>query len=95
MQVKNIDELKAQIRPFLKQYLVSRKIEFSGSHFQCPNYKSHKNNDQKPAASFFPDDSHFNCFVCGSSGDIFSAAFYLENKPLKGTEFITENILYF
>lgn len=36
----------------------------------------------------------FNCLGCGAKGDIFSAASYIESKPLVGEEFVTENFMY-
>ena len=95
MKVLNIDELKAQLRPFLENYLKEHGIEEKNRKLKCPNFKVHRNKDEIPAASFFPGDKeHFNCFVCEAAGDIFNAAFYIENRPLRGQEFITENVLY-
>jgi DNA primase catalytic core len=95
LKIANLDEIKSQLRPFLSEYLKIHGIDTSLSkHFKCPNYKAHKNNDETPAAGFFPDDEHYNCFVCSSAGDIFTASYHLEEKPLKGAEFITENLLY-
>ena len=34
----------------------------------------------------------FHCFSCGVTGDIFTAAHYLDGKPLEGPTFITENV---
>ena len=95
MKVLNIDELKAQIRPFLETYLKEFGIKEVNRKLKCPNFKVHKNADETPAASFFPGDKeHWNCFVCSGAGDIFNASYYLEGKPLRGQEFITENVLY-
>jgi DNA primase catalytic core len=35
----------------------------------------------------------FHCFGCQSSGDIFKAAHFLENKPLVGKEFVIETLI--
>lgn len=94
MKVKNIDELKSEIRPFLKQYLESHGIKTAGSHFKCPNHRVHKSGDSTPSAAFWPTPNNWNCLVCSAAGDIFHAAFYLENKPLQGYEFILDNVLY-
>lgn len=94
MRIKEFDELKAKIRPFLSKYLSDNQIDVSKKKFTCPNRKVHERQDATPSASFFPDDDHWNCFVCEGAGDIFSAAYYLENKPLRGVEFITDNVLY-
>ena len=94
MKIVNLDELKVLIRPNLKKYLSEHKINMVGNKFRCPNYKVHKNQDETPSASFFQDGEHWNCFVCPAAGDIFNAAYYLENKPLKGSEFITDNVIF-
>lgn len=94
MKVKYLEELKTKIRPLLSKYLKEMGMSFSHSHFQCPNYEVHSNDDKKPSASFYPDDGHFKCFACNVAGDIFHATHYLEGKPLEGPEFITENVLY-
>ena len=95
MRIKNIDELKSKIRPFLKSYLAEHRIDTSTPRFRCPNHKAHKNNDNNPSAGFFPDDTGWNCFTCEGSGDIFTAAYYLEGKPLRGNEFILDNVIPF
>ena len=95
MRVKNLEELKVQIRPFLREYLEENDTKFRDKHFSCPNRIAHKSDDSTPSASFFPDTDHWKCFVCDDAkGDIFTAAYYLEGKPLTGPEFITDNILY-
>jgi DNA primase catalytic core len=94
MKIANLDELKVQIRPFLKKYLSEHKLTITGNKFQCPNYRVHKNQDATPSAGFFSDGEHWNCFSCSGAGDIFTAAYYLENKPLKGNEFVEDNVLY-
>ena len=76
MKVLNIDELKAQIRPFLETYLKEFGIKEVNRKLKCPNFKVHKNADETPAASFFPGDKeHWNCFVCQGAGDIFNASY--------------------
>ncbi len=89
MKVKNLSEVVDQLKPFLKEYLEGQGTEFTRSHFTCPNRSWHKNNDNRPACSFYPDDQHFHCFVCASNGDIFTAANLLEGLPLEGADFIT------
>lgn len=94
MKVKYLEELKTKIRPFLPKYLKEMGMSFSHSHFQCPNYEVHSNDDKKPSASFYPDEGHWKCFACNKAGDIFHATHFLEGKPMEGPEFITENVLY-
>lgn len=92
MKVKNLDEVMDQLRPQLKDYLESHGIEFTKNKFTCPNYPDHRNNDKKASAAFY--EGGFKCFACEAKGDIFTAAHYLEGKPLNGKEFITDNVLY-
>ena len=46
-----------------------------------------------PSPAEFPPNC-FKCFSCQASGDIFTAAEYLEGKPITGPGFITDNVLY-
>jgi DNA primase catalytic core len=82
------------IRPHLKEYLEIHNTEFTSTHFQCPNRSQHCNDDEKPSAAFFPGPDAFKCFSCQVSGDVFSAAHYLEAKPITGQGFLTDNVLY-
>ncbi|MCF1193326.1 hypothetical protein LRR18_17185, partial [Mangrovimonas sp. AS39] len=34
------------------------------------------------------------CFSCQATADIFQAAHFLEGKPIKGSDFIYENVFY-
>ena len=56
----------------------------------CPNFKSHKNEDLKPSANFFPDNTSWHCFACeyaSKLGDIFDAVHLLEGKDITGENF--------
>lgn len=88
-----LEELKGTLRPYLRAYLESRKIQISPSgHFHCINPK----HPDKATASCHivpgSNDTHWVCFGCGATGDVFSAAHWLEGLPLRGKEFITENV---
>jgi DNA primase catalytic core len=39
-------------------------------------------------------DEQWHCFACGQSGDIFTTAHLLEGRPLDGSGFIPDNVLY-
>ena len=93
MKVKNLDNLIERVKTHFKEYLEMHDTVFTNSHFTCPNRAEHTNDDGKPSAAFFPGPDSFKCFSCESSGDIFSAAEYLEGKPLTGAGFITDNVL--
>lgn len=97
MKIKNIENLKAQIRPHLKDYLEEMGADFDEAEkFTCPNKKdkAHPRGDREPSASFYPNTESWKCFVCNAFGDVFAAAHYLESKPIEGPGFITDNILY-
>ena len=94
MKIRDLDDLIARIKPHFREYLEMFGTEFNTSHFTCPNRLEHKNEDNKPSAAFYPGPDGFKCFGCESSGDIFTAAHYLEGKPLSGKEFVTDNVLY-
>lgn len=96
MRIKQLEELKNKIRPYLRDYLEEHDTVFSGNHLTCPCRSNHRNDDNTPSASFFPDDEHIKCFVCSDvvNADIFACAYFLEGKPLTGSEFISDNVLY-
>lgn len=96
MKIKNLDSLMDEIRPHFKEYLEMHDTEFTETHFSCPNRTLHNNDDEKPSCSFFPGPDAFKCFAvgCGISGDVFTAAHYLEGKPLTGQGFLQDNVLY-
>lgn len=75
--------------PYLSSYLEEHGIN-PKNHFSCLN-PSHK--DSSPSCSIAPSGNAFHCFGCGTSGGIFHAAHFLENKPMTGPEFIHENLL--
>ena len=71
---------------------MGRKME--NNSCQCPNGVEHKHDDQHMSCGITADGTVFNCLMCDAKGDIFSAANYIENKPLVGEEFVTENFMY-
>ncbi len=94
MKVNNLDHLIERVKTHFREYLESFDTEFTTSHFTCPNRLEHKNEDSAPSAAFYPGPDAFKCFGCESSGDIFTAAHYLEGKPLSGKDWIRDNVLY-
>jgi DNA primase len=91
VKIKNFNTVVAEIQLHLNDYLESQNIDTS-KMFCCIN-PDHP--DKNPSCSTGgPNKIFFHCFSQGCSGDIFKAAHYLENKPLVGKEFITDNLLY-
>jgi len=91
MKVKNYDEVRDRISAFLPKYLEEHGIDLSKNLFQCI---SPQHDDHDPSCGLVKGNKVFNCFGCGVSGNIFHAAHLIENKPLTGIEFITDNLLY-
>ena len=85
-KIKNVEDVVAQVRPYLKRYLEEQGTDFRGPLMTCPNRDQHAHGDKKPSAGFVPntDDSVWNCFSCASHGDIFSAYSILEGKDIQG-----------
>lgn len=81
---KAIDLLK----PRLRDYLELRGARFvKQNQFHCIfNPEQHAHGDQNASGSI--KGTGFTCFSCGAKGDIFNAVNMLENKPIKGAEFV-------
>ncbi len=91
MKIKNFEEVVNQIETHLNDYLQEQGVD-SSKMFKCIN-PTH--NDKSPSCNTNGAEGKlFHCYGCGSSGNIFKAAHYLENKPLVGKEFITDNLMY-
>lgn len=87
--------VKEQLREYLVQYLESqgRHATGTGKLFSCLN-PEHEDSD--PSCGIVPDSHsrYFHCFGCGCTGDIFTAAFFLEGRAITGIGFIHENLKY-
>ena len=94
MKIRKLDELMEQVREHLDDYLKMHDTEFTDTHFTCPNRSIHKNDDYKPSCAHFPNVHAWKCFSCLESGDIYTAAHFLEGKPLTGQGFLRDNVLY-
>lgn len=73
------------------EYLARHGIVPNGSGMiQC---QSGKHTDSRPSMRLKkPRDNGVYCYTCKTSMDIFDLANKLENKPLNGPEFITDNV---
>jgi DNA primase catalytic core len=93
-KIDDLESLIGRLKPYLRRYLEERGVEINArGAFRCINPK---HPDKNPSCGFVKgtDDTVFNCFSCGAKGDIFNASNLLEDKPLKGQEFITDNVAY-
>ena len=94
---ETLQDLITKVKPYLRQYLLDHNVEIvrkgRTEFFKCINPDHHDNN---PSNGFVKGtgDQQFHCFSCGSSGDIFTAAAYLEGKPRYGSAFVKENLEY-
>ena len=82
-----IDKIKGN----LDTYLTQMNVERSGNFFRCI---SPDHDDSSPSCSIGGKKNRtvFHCFGCGTAGDIFHAAHYLENLPIHGPEFFTATL---
>jgi len=92
--IKEFEQKKAELRSHLKDYLQMMGRKLDNNSCQCPNGVEHKHDDAHMSCGITDDEMNFHCMMCDAKGDIFSAANYIENKPLVGEEFITENFMY-
>jgi DNA primase len=93
-KIENLENLIAKVRPFLRRYLEERNVEIDDKGwFRCIN-PAHP--DKHPSCGFVKDTNEevFYCFSCGAKGNILNAANLLEGKPMRGQEFITDNVAY-
>jgi len=86
----DLESTTSAIRPYLEEYLQEHGIDTS-KHFTCVNPK-HTDSTASMTCRQVPERAF--CMGCSTAADIFAAAHYLEGKPMKGAEFITDNILY-
>jgi DNA primase len=86
----DLDTAKTTLKPYLKEYLQSHGID-TEKNFRCLNPK---HNDSSPSMTCKQVPDNAFCMGCGATVDIFQAAHYLEGKPIKGREYINENVMY-
>ena len=87
-----IEQVKAKLKPYLVEYVKKFRPHLKVRHnVQCLN-PLHRDSD--PSCSVGARGDFFHCFGCGVSGDIFDAAHLLENRPISGPEFLTDNVAY-
>ena len=93
----DLADLIAKGKPYLRQYLEDNSVEIikhgGTDFFKCI---SPEHADRNPSNGFIKgtEDQQFHCFSCQVSGDIYTAASLIENKPLYGLAFIRENVEY-
>ncbi len=88
-QITNFEEVVYELQGKLEQYLEDHLINTMGQ-FSCLNPE---HTDKKPSCGLVPGKRRWNCFGCGTRGDIFDAAHFLEKKPLQGGFYISETVI--
>lgn len=94
---ETISTLIEKGRPYLRQYLESMGVQVRkngrAEMFRCihPDHS-----DSNPSAGIIPESNGeaFYCFGCQVSGTVYTAAHFLEGKPLHGPGFIQDNVAY-
>ena len=83
-------EVIEKIKTHLPEYLEEQGIN-TASQFSCihPDH-----GDSEPSMGLPGERVNAHCLGCGSTMDIFTVAHYLEDKPLYGPTWITENVKY-
>ena len=86
--ISTIDELLEAVKPRLADYLSLHDIDPS-KKFKCICHDDHN-----PSMSLHQSGLFAKCFSCNKVITIFNAASILEQKPIDGPEFITDNVMY-
>lgn len=88
--MEGLEELKNELNKYFKAYVTEFTTikNHGGKKISCL-FPDHEDNNP----SMILNENHAFCFKCGTM-DIFRAAHEFEGKPLRGKEFVTENILY-
>lgn len=85
---ESLEKIKQHLPQYLEEQGINPAQLFSCLHPDHP--------DKIPSCGIPEGSTNFNCLSgkCGATGDIFTAAHYIEGKPLHGPEWITENVQY-
>ena len=96
--MSDFEQIKADIQSRLPEYLnhlgIQPDKESSGdAWFRCLN-PDHDDNDPSMHYVQGSDQSVLKCFSCGAAYDIFDIAHHHEHKPVEGSAFVTDNMMY-
>ncbi len=95
MRERDTEDVIALLHPKLKDYLLSQGVPINSASFFSCIHPAHP--DAHPSCSLNKgnpeyEDRVFHCFSGGHSGNIFTAAHWLEQLPIQGDEFWTVTI---
>jgi len=84
--ITNAEELVDQLKPRLREYLVS----MVGEEAQKKKFCCYVHNEDSPSMAYNPKTGFttVHCFGCGVSHDIFSACAHLEGLPAQGPDWM-------
>jgi DNA primase catalytic core len=92
VKIRDLERVIEDVKLCLPDYLADHGHEQKrrSDKFRCPNEGAHKHGDRDPSATFVPGSKKtvWHCFACGERGNVFHAAYWLENMPIKGSGFI-------
>jgi len=85
------NEAVDQLKSYLQEYLESQGILFDQhGMFRCINPE---HEDSTPSSNVVPGNTEvFHCHGCGVSGDIYTAAHFLERLPISGKLFFLDTV---
>ena len=83
-----IREAANKVCVHLSSYLEEHGIDTS-KNFSC---LSPDHEDSNPSCGLLENKTVFHCFGCGTAGNIFHAAYFLEKKPIRGVEWIEQSL---
>ena len=83
-----IREAANKVCAHLVSYLEEHGIDTS-KNFSCINPE---HEDSNPSCGLLDNKTVFHCFGCGAAGNIFHAAHFLEEKPIRGVEWIEQSL---
>jgi len=91
--MNSLDSILDQVKPFLIAYLEEHKISPNEKGFV--NCLNPDHDDNNPSMHLVPtaNDQVLYCFSCHACYNIFHVAHVLDTYPLRGKEFIYENVL--
>lgn len=90
--INHLEQLKCQIRPYLKDFLIEQGQKISDSNMlRCIN-PAH--DDSNPSMKLLADlnNEQLFCYGCHCRADIFQANHWLTGAPIIGIGFIKENV---
>ena len=89
MVINTLEDLVSTVRFKLSDFLQEHGIDNVNKEFMClhPDHK-----DDHPSMRLSPTGTFVKCFSCNAVADIFTLAHWLEDMPISGPEWVTDNV---